>query len=216
MRNSGFIFQHLEKLSEKMEASIDEDIFQFFAKVPENLVKHRDVYCFRPKETALFNIYQVPGDYLNAILPLGKLNFALWLSIARSETASENEEFFGIKTLNYQIEVTLFNLTKTAGDPADLRVLRGEKILVDAIAGETLKSVIQKGFLKERKRIFNERYSQTIYPPLIKKIRNLFHRNKKSKAEEIVPLIQETETAIRWLLDNPEINRFRSRTAINY
>ncbi|MBI3046345.1 MAG: hypothetical protein HYY86_02295 [Candidatus Harrisonbacteria bacterium] len=216
MENPDPILSYLEKLSEKMEADIDEGIFQFFAKIPENLFKHRDVYCFRPKETALFNIYKVPGDYLNAILPLGKLDSAVWLSIARSETASENEKLFGIKTLNYRIEVTLFNLTKTAGDPADLQILRGEKMIVDAVAGETLKSVIQKGFLKERKEIFNERYSQTIYPPFIKKIRNLFRGNKKSRAEEIVSLIQETETAIRWFLDNPEINRFRSRTAINY
>lgn len=216
MKSSDSVSEHLEKLSGKMEADIDEGVFRFFTKIPESLFKDRDVYCFRPKETALFNIYKTQGDYLNAVLPLGKLDSAVWLSIARSETASENEKLFGIKNLNYQIAVTLFNLTKTAGDPADLQILRGEKILVDVIAGETLKSVIQKGFLKERKGIFNERYSQKIYPPLIKKIRNFFRGDKKSRTEEIIYLIQTTEAAIQWFLDNPEINRFRSRTAINY
>lgn len=216
MKDPNPVLRYLEKLSEKIETDIEEAVSQFFGRLPENLFKHRDVYCFRPKAAALLNVYKAPGDYLNAVCPIKNTDFAVWISICRSETASDGEKLLGVKTLSYSAEVIFFNLTASAGDPADLQILRGEKMVIDAMAGETLKSVLQKGILKERKKLFSERYSKKIYPPLLKKLLSLFRNPPKAKTEEIIQFIQNAEAAIQWFIDNPDLNRFRSRTAINY
>lgn len=216
MKDSNPVLRYLEKLSEEMEADIEEAVSKFFGRLTENLFRQRDVYCFRPKAAALFNIWKVPGDYLNAVCPMENTDFAVWISISRSETASDGEKLLGVKNLSYSVEATFFNLTASAGNPVDLQILRGEKMIIDTVAVETLKSILQKGILKERKKLFSEKYCQKIYPPLLKKLLSLFHKPPKVKTEEIVRFIQNAEAAIQWFIDNPDLNRFRSRTAINY
>ena len=214
------VSQLLENLSENIESEIDNRVYDFFRKNNGDILKKIDVYCFRPKIACLFKIYGYDeNDAIDVIIPMPNSNRAVWISLVRSFTQTDTESVLGIKILNYSVNVTEFDLSETAGDPADLMVLRGEKILIDPVAGETPETVRRNGILKNRKNIFQRYYTLKLHRhKTVKLMTELldWFSGRKPKTGAIIKELENFWRDSQLIMKNPNLNHFTSKKAINY
>ena len=226
MDKSSSILKYLEKLSEnydeKSSRKCDPNlIHKFLSGVADTIFKGADTYCFKVRNSvsALLGSEKLGIQFLSAVHPIAGTDRAICISIMRWTEQTENEQLFGIQRIVYRIDVMEFNLTKTAGDPVDLAALRGEKIILNILDGETPEQIRQNRTFRERKKIIEKKFSKTIYPisalhSLIKLFRGYSHRNT---LEDLITFeLERLSTGIQWFIDNPEINHFRTRRAINH
>lgn len=202
------IHQYLEKITRDFQPDVDYRIHHFFRHLGGNILKDLDVYCFRCKSGDLFNKLNAEGVSLSLIHPLPDSDRAVCISLIRTSENGRNI---------YDISVGTFNLTKTAGNPVDLSAVRMEKVILDAVAGETPEYIKWHGMYRDYRNVFNKTYVEETGDGLWKFFKDIFPKYKKREvSEQIIRDLKNLENEMLWLIANPELNGFRSRQAFNH
>lgn len=202
------IHQYLKKLTQNFTPDVDYQIYHFLRRLSETAIKGLDVYCFSCSSGRFFTLYNVKGISLSLIHPVPNSERALCISLIRSTDEKGN---------HYIISAGTFNLTKTAGDPADLAAVRMEKVILDPITGETAESIRQYGMYRDYKEIFSKKYSDIKQSKITSFFKQFLPKSDKQKiVEQIVHDLKNLENLMQWLIETKQLNRLRSRQAFNY
>ncbi len=203
------IAQLLERLSEEFREDPDYQVYHFLNRLGATTLKGLDVYCFRECEMTdgLRHFHASVSSY-TLIHPFPKSSHALSLALTRN--CKEYE-------ITYDITARTFDLTKTAGDPVDLMAVRNEKLKLDILKGETAHSVLWSGQYRDNMRLFERRYVKKLRLSLKDRYDAFFvPKEKRQVIEQILYDLERLEQGMRWIIDNPMLNRLRSREAFNY
>lgn len=202
------IHQYINKLTQNFTPDVDYQIYHFLRRLSETTIKGLDVYCFSCKSGRLFKLFNTDGVSLSLIHPLPSSESALCITLIRASGPDENI---------YTISAGTFNLSKTAGDPADLSAVRMEKVILDAVSGETPETIKRNGMYRDYQRIFEKTYKEKNNSLFLGFFLNLLPKSEKEKVVgQIIHDLKNLENLMRWLIETKQLNRLRSRQAFNY
>lgn len=203
------IRQYLDKLTRDFQPDTDEQILYFLRNFGNSALYGLDVYCFHYKS----GIFLAPVDdqkiiSLTLIRPLPDSGNALCVSY--NYASCENEDSLNIR-------LGTFDLTATAGNPVDLAAVRIEKVIRNRSEGDTPGKIKWFGAYRRYKKIFDVTYKEKKCQGIVRLLKNIFPRSGRRKnREEIVSSLKNLESTILWLIENPQLNRFRHLEAFNY
>ncbi|MBU6142234.1 hypothetical protein KGO95_03950 [Patescibacteria group bacterium] len=208
MEQKNSIVQLLERLSEEFREDPDYQVYHFLNRLGATTLKGLDIYCFREPSADMFRAFHVSGSSYTLIHPFSRSPRALSLSLISTH---------GNDHTAYLISVGTFDLMKTAGDPVDLAAVRFEKIILDPVAGETQDSIRKYGAYRNFTQLFSRRYIKKLRPGITEWWQNFFLPKEKRMALcQILYDLERLEQTMSWFVENPRLNRLRSRDAFNY
>ncbi len=202
------IHQYLEKLTRDFQPDTDRQICGFLRRFGDTALKELDVYCFQHKIPENLRYPGMKSVSLTLIRPRPGSERALCVSLIRTSSKTGSA---------YVISAGTFNLLKTAGDPIDLSAVRMEKVLLDAVAGETPELIKWRGMYRDFKLIFQKTYSEKTGSGFMDFINDFLPKSKKQRLiSRIISDLKNLENMMLWLIENPTLNKLRSRQAFNY
>ena len=201
------IHLYLEKLTRDFQPDTDRQVCDFLRKFSYTALKGMDAYCFQSKIPGNLQHPNLESISLTLIRPKPGSERALCVSLTRTSSKTGS---------TYVISAGTFNLIKTAGDPVDLSAVRMEKVLLDAVAGETPELIRWRGMYRDFKLIFQKTYSEKNGSGFIDFLKDFLPKSKRQRiTAQIISDLKNLESTMLWLIENPELNGFRSWKSFN-
>ncbi|GEM_PF-4433691 len=202
------IHQYLEQLTRDFKPDPDYRVQHFLKRLGLDTLNGLDAYCFRSESENMIIRLGFSGTSLSLIHPLPNSKRALCIGLIRVN---------GEDRISYNISAGTFDISRTAGDPIDLAAVRMEKVIIDICAGETPEHIRMHGMYRDYQGIFQNSYVKKIRIKILDELIGFFPKSEKQKKEaDIIHDLRNLETMMLWLIENPPLNRLRSREAFNY